>query len=329
MFRILSLDGGGIKGAFTASALAAIEDDIGEPIGDYFDLIAGTSTGGILALGLGFRIPAKTIMDFYKNMGPEIFPATGRLGIKGILRQLFTTKYSHKKLRTALEKVLGDRKFGQAKNRLIVPTYDAIGGRIFILKTAHHERFKYDIEALAVDVALATSAAPTYFQAAPFPAQVGSSFVDGGVWANNPVLAAIVEATCFLNIPLKEINVLSIGTTSTPFNIARNRRAGIIKWNVGMINLMFEAQAETSIKQAKLLLDDRVFRIDVMTKPGDFSLDDASPDKIDQLIGLGRGEAVKKANLEAVRKKFFFAKAPAFVPVHAVKQSSSASPTPP
>ena len=83
MFRILSLDGGGIKGAFTASVLAAIEDEIKEPIGQYFDLIAGTSTGGILALGLGFRIPAKTIMEFYRDMGPQIFPATGRLGIAG------------------------------------------------------------------------------------------------------------------------------------------------------------------------------------------------------------------------------------------------------
>jgi hypothetical protein len=67
MFRILSLDGGGIKG--TASVLAAIEDEIKEPIGEYFDLIAGTSTGGILALGLGFRVPAKKIMEFYRDMG--------------------------------------------------------------------------------------------------------------------------------------------------------------------------------------------------------------------------------------------------------------------
>jgi uncharacterized protein len=319
MFRILSLDGGGIKGAFTASVLTAIEEEVGQPIGDYFDLIAGTSTGGILALGLGFRIPAKTIRDFYKNMGPVIFPATGRLGIKGFLRQLFTTKHSHGKLRSALETVLEDRKLGQSKNRLIIPTYDAIAGRIFLLKTAHHERFKYDIDALAVDVALATSAAPTYFEAAPFPVYSGSSFVDGGVWANSPVLAAIVEAICFLAAPLDEIDVLSIGTTSEPFNVANNRRAGIIKWNAGMINLMFEAQAEAALKQANLLLNDRVFRIDVVTKPGEFSLDDASPQKIERLMSLGRGEGVKKANLEAVSKRFLVTKAPEFKPVHLVK----------
>jgi len=318
MFRILSLDGGGIKGAFTASVLTEIESEIGGPIGDYFDLIAGTSTGGILALGVAYRIPAKTIRDFYRKMGPTIFPATGRLGVSGLLRQLFGPKHSHATLRAALEQVLQNRKFGEAKNRLIIPTYDAIGGRLFLLKTAHHDRFKFDINALAVDVALATSAAPTYFAASPFPVHEGSSFVDGGVWANNPVLAAVIEATSFLNQPLNEIDVLSIGTTSAPFNIADNRSAGIIKWNVGMINLMFEAQAETALVQARLLLDDRVLRINVTTKPGEYTLDDASAEKIDQLINLGHGEAVKKANLDAVKARFLGQKAQPFVPLHAV-----------
>jgi patatin-like phospholipase/acyl hydrolase len=318
MFRILSLDGGGIKGAFTASVLTAFEQEIGGPIGDYFDLIAGTSTGGILALGLAYRIPAKTIRDFYRDMGPTIFPSTGRLGVSGLFRQLFTTKHSHQVLREALEKVLEKRKFGEAKNRLIIPTYDAIRGRIFLLKTAHHERFKYDINALAVDVALATSAAPTYFEASPFPEQDGSSFVDGGIWANNPVLAAVLEATCFLGHGLDDIYVLSIGTTSAPFNIADNAGAGIIKWNVGMIDLMFEAQAETALAQAKLLLDDRLLRIDVTTKPGEFTLDDASTDKINQLINLGRGVAVEKAKLDAVKTRFLVEKAQPFVPVYTV-----------
>lgn len=179
MFRILSLDGGGIKGAL----LAAIEEEIKEPIGEYFDLIAGTSTGGILALGLGFRIPTGKIMEFYRDMDPLIFPATGRLGVKGFVRQIFGTKHSHAELRAALLRVLADRKFGESRSRLIIPTYDAVRGRIFLLKTAHHPRFHYDVGALAVDVALATSAAPTYFAAAAFPTHLGSSFVDDGVWA--------------------------------------------------------------------------------------------------------------------------------------------------
>lgn len=319
MFRILSLDGGGIKGAFTASALAAFEEEIKAPVGDYFDLIAGTSTGGILALGLGHRIPAATIRDFYRDKGPTIFPTTGRLGLSGLFRQLFQTKHSHQDLRDALSEVFQKRKFGESKNRLIIPTYDAIGSRIFLLKTAHHPRFTYDINADAVDVAMATSAAPTYFQAAHFPAHVGSSFVDGGVWANSPVLAAIIEATCFLGVPLQDIDVLSIGTTASPFSIADNRNAGILKWNVGMINLMFEAQAQTAAAQARLLLNGRLLRIDAVTTPGEFSLDDASDDKIGRLMNLGRGKAVEKENLEAAKKRFFSAKADDFIPIHAVK----------
>jgi uncharacterized protein len=318
MFRILSLDGGGIKGAFTASVLATIENEIGEPIGDYFDLIAGTSTGGILALGLGFRIPAQKILNFYRDRGHEIFPSTGRLG-RGLLRQLFTTKHYRRTLRTALSEVLEDRKFGESQNRLIIPTYDAIGGRIALLKTAHHERFKYDINALAVDVALATSAAPTYFDASPFPLYTGSSYVDGGVWANSPILAAVIEAFSFLKVPLDQMDVLSVGTTSTPFNIASNRRAGILKWNVRMIDLMFMAQAETALQQARLLLADRVLRINAITQPGQFSLDDASPDKIGQLINLGRAEAIQKATLAAVKGRFVsHPKAPEFVPIYKV-----------
>ena len=202
---------------------------------------------------------------------------------------------------------------------MIIPTYDAVGGRIFLLKTAHDPRFRYDINALAVDVALATSAAPTYFAASPFPTHDGSSFVDGGVWANSPVLAAIIEAICFLNVPVDQIDVLSIGTTAAPFNIANNKDAGIIKWNVGMINLMFEAQAEAALEQAKLLLKDRVLRIDALTKPGEFSLDEATPDKIARLMNLGRGETVKKEILQAVKTRFVVApKAPAFVPFYTV-----------
>jgi hypothetical protein len=133
---------------------------------------------------------------------------------------------------------------------------------------------------------------------------LGQALSIGGVWANNPVLAAIIEAVCFFNVPMDQIDCLTIGTTAALFNIANNRNAGIIKWNVGMINLMFEAQAEAASEQAKLLLKDRVLRIDVVTKPGEFSLDKATPDKIAQLMNLGRGEAVKRETLEAVKARF-------------------------
>ena len=305
MFRILSLDGGGIKGAFAASVLATLEEDTGCAATDHFDLIAGTSTGGIIAIGLGLGLPARRICDFYAGKGSTIFPGTSLVQrTQRRLRQLFGPKHSQAVLRQALAEVFGERKFGESKCRLAIPTYDAIGGRIFVIKTAHHERFRYDVDALAVDVALATSAAPTYFTAAPFSAHADASYVDGGVWANSPVMVAVTEAVAFLGIPLEDIAVLSIGTTTSPFNIAAHANSGIAQWNAGLVDLMFEGQMEADLAQAKLLLNGRLHRIDVTTRAGEFSLDDARPEKIQQLINLGRAEAVKQNNLDVVKARF-------------------------
>jgi patatin-like phospholipase/acyl hydrolase len=305
MFRILSLDGGGIKGAFPAAVLAALEQDTGKAAADYFDLIVGTSTGGIIALGVGLGKSAAEIVEFYRKFGPTIFPGTSLVErTTGLLRQLWGPKHSHDVLREALVEVVGDKRFGESKCRLVIPTYDAIGGRLFLLKTAHHQRFKYDYQALAVDVALATSAAPTYFKASPFPKHEGASYVDGGVWANCPALVGVVEAHAFLNVPLDEIDVLSIGTTTTPFNIAQHIDSGIAQWNAGLVDLMFNGQVEAARAQASLLLKGRLHRIDIVASPGQFSLDNATPEKIEHLIQLGRGEAVKKANFEAARLRF-------------------------
>lgn len=305
MFRILSLDGGGIKGAFSASVLATFEEEAGVAAVDHFDLITGTSTGGILAIGLGLGIPAREILNFYEQKGQEIFPGTSLVErASGFLRQFIKPKHSHESLRAKLTEVFKDRKFGESRCRIVIPTYDAIRGRIFLMKTAHHERFRYDIQAQAVDVALATAAAPTYYAAALFPVHQHASYVDGGVWANNPVMTGVTEAAAFLNIPLTQMDVLSIGTTTQPFNIATHTNSGIAQWNAGLVELMFEGQMEAALAQASLLLNGRVHRINVTTKTGEFSLDDARPVKIQQLINLGRGEAVKKKNMDVVKSRF-------------------------
>lgn len=174
-----------------------------------------------------------------------------------------------------------------------------------------------------MDVALATSAAPTYFAAAPFPNHADASYVDGGVWANSPVMAAITEAVAFLDQPLDSIDVLSIGTTTKPFNIARHTDDGVAQWSAGLVELMFEGQMEAAQAQAKLLLGGRVHRINVVAKEGEFSLDDARPEKIQRLINLGRSEAVKKEHLEVICTRFLNGtKAPTFTPAHVVQTES-------
>jgi patatin-like phospholipase/acyl hydrolase len=318
-FRILSLDGGGIKGAFTASVAATLEEDTGKSLADYFDLITGTSTGGIIALGLGLGLPAREVVAFYQKHGSTIFPCTSLVSRwTALFRWLAGPKHSHEVLKAVLKNVLGDRKLGESKCRLVIPTYDANAGRIFLLKTAHHKRFKHDYQARMVDVALATAAAPTYFSASPFPAHQGASYVDGGVWANCPALVGITEAVGFLNVPLDQIDLLSIGTTAEPFSIAQHKSSGVLKWNAGLINLMFEAQVQAHIAQAKVLISGRLHRINHTGPAGQFSLDNATPEKIEELVSLGRGEAVKKENIDVVQRMFLNETAETFVPCYFV-----------
>ena len=305
-FRILSLDGGGIKGAFSAAALAVLEETTGHRCVDHFDLISGTSTGGIIAIGLGLGLSAREIANFYQEQGPIIFPNTSLVQrTAATIKQVFWgPKLSGDTLRDQLQLVFGERKFGESQCRLVIPTYDAIGGRIFTMKTAHDPRFQFDVDAPAVEVALATSAAPTFFKAAKFPRHEHASYVDGGVWANCPAMVALVEAVSFLNIPLDDIDILSIGTTTTPFSIADNAEAGVAEWNMGLVDVMFAGQVEASFKQAGLMTKGRLHRLDATVSSGDFTMDDARQVKLERLMNLGRSEAVKKIHLEDIQQRF-------------------------
>ena len=126
-FRILSLDGGGIRGVFPAAFLARLEDHLEHPIGRYFDLIAGTSTGGIIAIGLGLGLSAADILKLYAEQGPAIFDQEhGGIGnwvrqkLRGIAH-LLITKHSSEPLRRALEGVLGRGRLGESRTRLVIP----------------------------------------------------------------------------------------------------------------------------------------------------------------------------------------------------------------
>jgi hypothetical protein len=316
-FRILSLDGGGIRGAFSASVLATLEQETGHSVVDHFDLITGTSTGGIIALGLALGVPAVHIRDFYRDKGLDIFPGTGLVQrAHNTLRHLLAPKRSQEGLETALRSVFKNMRLGEARCRLVLPTYDAVGGRIYLLKTAHHERFTGEYQASAVECALATSAAPTYFAASAFAEHPSSSYVDGGVWANCPVMVGVVEAVHFLGIPLDQLDVLSIGTLSEAFSVSPSRRrAGIIGWNKALVDILMRGQAEAALAQAQLLTGQKVHRIDQVVSPGRFSLDDARG--INDLIALGDGEARKAAHLSEVKERFLNGtRAEPFVPKH-------------
>ncbi len=161
-------------------------------------------------------------------------------------------------------------------------------------------------------MAIATAAAPTYFSAAKFPLH-DASYVDGGVWANCPALVAVTEAIHFLGVERTRIDVLNIGTTTEPFNTVAKAKSGILGWNKGLINLFMMAQVEASSALASLLTEGNLFKINYTAPKGIFSLDDAN--RVSDLIGLGRAEAVKAANMEMVKQRFLNGlHAPPFVP---------------
>jgi len=314
-FRILSLDGGGIKGTFSASFLAELEQMTGKRVVDHFDLITGTSTGGIIAIALGLGIGAREILGFYEREGPSIFPSTGiRRRTRDFLRHFLRPKHSGDVLKNAVRSVLQDRKFGESRVRLVITSYDAIRGSLHLFKTCHHERFKQDYRLPAADVAMATAAAPTYFPA--FLAESGLTHIDGGIWANCPALVGVVEAVGVLGCKPGDVDILSIGTTSEPFFVSKRRRlGGIILWNKGIGDLLMQAQVASSLAQAKVLTGRRPLRINESTQPGRFSLDDAR--QISDLKALGISAA--RHHEQEVGLRFLATPAERFTPCYPIR----------
>ena len=310
-FRILALDGGGLKGAFTAAALAAWEKQSGLRIIDHFDLIAGTSTGGILAIGLGLGLSAEEMLKFYLQKGKVIFPITRiRSRLSHILRHLFVPKYSQRvllrELRAAFYKDGPPTPLKASKCRLVIPAYHAVGGASHQFRTPHHPDLTADADTQAAYVALATAAAPTFFAAARIEDMVTeTSYFDGGVWANSPAMAAIVEAVCFLRIPVERLDVLSVGTTEEPFTVRQLTKAGILHWlrKGKLLSLLMNVQQESSLTLAKRLVGEtRFVRVNVSVAPGSFALD--SPSEIGELAQLGSREALKPEILAQVKSRF-------------------------
>lgn len=308
-FRILALDGGGIKGAFTASVLATLEEALGSPAAQQFDLVAGTSTGGILAVGLGMGLKPNDMVKFYKERGPVVFPIM-RLHRKlgSHLHSMFWPKHSQRVLRSEIEKaIFPDQRrkvLADSRCRLVIPAYDAVGGVCHVFRTPHHALLMGDKATDAAHVALATAAAPTYLPAAVVENMISSaSFFDGGVWANCPAMAAIVEAVCYLGVPLDRIDVLSIGTTEEPFTVKDKVQAGWARWGRTLIDLLMNAQVDSSVRHAQLLVGEpRFLRINTMTTPGMYKLDGSK--EIEDLIALGNRKASNPEILYQVKSRF-------------------------
>ena len=281
-FQILSLDGGGIKGLFSAAVLAAVEEDLKVNITDHFDLIAGTSTGGIIALGLGLGMKPREIVEFYLKEGPKIFP--GWFGLKWFQHWGFR-KFSSEPLAAALQSCFKDKRFGDSQKRLVIPSYNLGEDDVHNFRTPHHQRLSRDYRIPAWKVALATSAAPTYF---PCSREVDKMrLIDGGVWANNPTMVAVAEAFETLGVPLANQWVLSFGTSdSVTHRRSRLNSGGVLSWAYrgAALDVIMRGQSLGAQNQAMLLLGrDHVERINPKVADGEFALDGVS--QAAELIG--------------------------------------------
>lgn len=279
-FQILSLDGGGIKGLLSAALLAHIETDLEIEISRHFDLIVGTSTGGIIALGLGLGLRPADIIEFYVNEGQNIFPSDPGLFKSRECRHWLRNKYDNQPLEDALRKCFGERRLGDSGKRLIIPAFNIADNDVKLFKTAHHERLRRDYKLAAWKVAMATSAAPTYFPG--FNQIDHQNLIDGGVWANNPVMVGLTEALGVIKIPTEQISILSIGTMENLPNRPKNlHHGGKLHWANQAVEVLFTGQSLGAINQASLILgEDRVYRINPNVPEGLFTLDHYCPEAL-------------------------------------------------
>lgn len=277
-FQILALDGGGVKALFSAQVLARLEEDLGVNVKDSFDLIAGTSAGGIVALALGAGLAPREIVERYEELVGTVFP-TARRRLWRRPRQLTAPIYDGDALRTALTNVFGERVLGDSAKRLVIPAWDVQRGSVHIFKTPHHKRLTRDWRIPMMDVAVATSSAPLYFPAARVD---GHRLIDGGVWANNPSVVAIAEAVSMLDIPLTSIKVLNVGTIDQLANHPKHLdHGGLLNWAKPIAPLILNAGSRGGQGIAEHLVGkDAYSRFDARVPGGLYALDSADPEDL-------------------------------------------------
>ncbi len=303
--RVLSIDGGGIRGIIPALVLTEIERRAGRRIFELFDLIAGTSTGGIIgcAVCAPDPLPALEVVKLYEEEGPEIFSISLAQRIRSA-GGLLDEKYDDAALDRALERFLSDKRLSQATPDLIVPAYDtAEPGPYFFKSTKARETPATDDFALSV-VARATSAAPTYFE----PLEAGPrSLVDGGVFAVNPAMSAFAETLRHHPEAESEIVLVSLGTgertNKRPFDEVKDW--GLVEWARPILDVVFDGISDAVDYQLRHAMPEGSYwRFQTELVGASDDLDDASDENLTALRSLAEELiADRSADLDAVIAK--------------------------
>jgi patatin-like phospholipase/acyl hydrolase len=282
--RVLAIDGGGIRGLIPALVLTEMERRAGRRIFEMFDLIAGTSTGGILACALCAPdpLPASELVALYEDEGPKIFDRSLFQRIKSA-DGLLDEKYDDGALDSALERFLGHKRLAETRPDLIVPAYDTALPGPYFFKTAKARATPESDDFPLSAVARATSAAPTYFE--PLEAG-GRALLDGGVFAVNPAMSAFAEV-------LKEVNaadvvLLSLGTgqRTRKRSFEEIKDWGVARWARPILDVVFDGVSDAVDYQLDHVLGgDRYWRLQTELTLASDDLDDASEDNLAKLRG--------------------------------------------
>lgn len=290
-FRILSLSGGGTRGIFQAVFLSRLQKELGKPLWQQFDMVAGTSTGAIIALAVALDIDIERVVDLYRHHAAQVFRPRLLCGFrKG-------PRYDQQILRQRLVEVFGNKQLRDARCHVIAPAscLDQFSHRVFC---SFPSSAPADSDLMAVDVILASSAAPTYFPPVK-PSAQERFYLDGGLWANSPSLVAALWGTCHLSIPQHSIRLLSIGSGDFPRGLLFDQFAQMRGYSRATVRTLFEImfasqESATDYHTKEFLAEDNYLR--VSTQLQDFiALDDAQK-SIKKLPALAEMQADGQVN---------------------------------
>ncbi|EKD40991.1 MAG: hypothetical protein ACD_74C00087G0004 [uncultured bacterium] len=302
-FKILSIDGGGIRGIYPAHVLRCIEERLRINLYKTFDMIAGTSTGSIIAAGIAIGVPAADVVEMYRKHGSGIFTKKNFFWpgkkLKCMLQPMFDSVYDAQYLKSVLVKVFQEKRMGEIEKPLLLPATDIGNGCVHVLKSGYSKEFTRDNNVLVTDAVLASCSAPTYFD----PHKLDHYLLaDGGLWANNPALAAVIDAQRRLGINQADIQILTIGTghSKTMYGTSTARKWGLIKgWkHKEFISFILSLQSQSAMNYLNLQLHpEQINRIDFESDLP-LPLDDVS--KIDNLLSQADHDFTH--NSETIRK---------------------------
>jgi patatin-like phospholipase/acyl hydrolase len=295
-FRILSLDGGGIRGLMTAVWLMQLEEKLGAPLRERFDLIAGTSTGAILACALASGMSAQAAAEVYRKRGREIFPAApSRLWSRFsrvVTDGLSAPRYADTGLEAVLRSTFGEKRIGDVEHAvLLVTAYDVFRRKPEIFKSnkADHQMLKL------WEIAKASSSAPSYFPAHIL--EYGGTkhpLVDGGVVANNPTACAIAEGLVLNRsggAKAEDFVVASFGTgqNTRPIGIDDARTWGALQWAFPIVDVLMDGAADaTHYIACQLIPSERYFRFQTELDKAYDDLDAADETNLNALMVIAQ-----------------------------------------